>query len=192
MTRLARFVSFLSLAALFVTGAGTAQASQGDTPAYKAPAYSGIRFTEDWSGLKKVGGDGGDFFDPIKYIPLNDEGDIYLSFGGQARLRLEGWSNFNFGANGAGTAAFRPDDDIFLLTRILLHADLHVTRHFRVFVEGKSALATDRDLLGARRGLDEDALDLQNAFFDLAYQLIFLINHAVLHHARARSEVQVQ
>ena len=41
------------------------------------------------------------------------------------------------------------------------------TSRFRVYVEGKSALATDRDLSGGRRPLDEDSLDLQNAFLDI-------------------------
>ncbi len=40
-------------------------------------------------------------------------------------------------------------------------------RHFRFFAEGKSALATGRDLPGGLRTLDVDSIDLQNAFLDL-------------------------
>ena len=41
----------------------------------------------------------------------------------------------------------------------------------RVFVEGKSAFATDRDLEGGRRAQDVDELDLQNAFADIVLPL---------------------
>ncbi|MEX2215527.1 MAG: alginate export family protein [Phycisphaeraceae bacterium] len=169
MARSVRYL-FSSALCLCILAGSTPAFADGAAPTYKAPTYQVVRFNEDWSVLKHADASD-DFFDPIKYIPLNEAGDIYLSFGGQVRLRLEAWDGFNFNANGAGTATFAPDDDVFLLTRLLLHADLHLTRHFRVFVQGKSALSTDRDLLGGRRGLDEDDLDLQNAFLDFMFPI---------------------
>ena len=68
------------------------------------PKYQVLRQNEDWSVLRDYDGPD-DFFNPAKYIPLNDEGDIYLSFGGQLRERVEFWDGFNFG--NTGTA----DDD---------------------------------------------------------------------------------
>jgi hypothetical protein len=126
------------------------------------PAFHNLRYEEDWSVLRgqpKV-----DFWDPIKFIPLNDEETVYLTFGGDLRLRVEHFSNFAFGAPAT-------DTDTFGLARLKLHGDLHVGEYFRAFVEGKSALATDRDLPGGRRPVDVDELDLQNAFIDLKLPL---------------------
>jgi hypothetical protein len=49
----------------------------------------------------------------------------------------------------------------------LYSADLHATRYFRVFVEGKSSLASDRDLQRADSNGFVDTIDLQNAFADV-------------------------
>jgi hypothetical protein len=72
---------------------------------------------------------------------------------------VEDWQNFAFGGPGNR-------DDTFWLNRFLLHADLHLTQYVRCFVQGKSALSTDRDLPGGRRSIDLDELDLQNGFVD--------------------------
>ncbi|NKB25322.1 MAG: hypothetical protein GKR87_13285 [Kiritimatiellae bacterium] len=58
------------------------------------------------------------------------------------------------------------DDDVGFF-RLLVHGDLRISENLRLFVEGKSALATGRDLPGGRRALDEDSLALQQAFVDL-------------------------
>jgi len=105
-----------------------------------------------------------DFFDPIKHINVNDDGSIWLSIGGQTRLRFESWNNFGF-LDGPGR------DDDFLLTRILLNADLHIGERVRVFIEGKSAMSTDNDDPVGNRTLEVDELDLQNAYLDLILPL---------------------
>lgn len=107
---------------------------------YKWPKYQKVRFTEDYSGLAGLDAiPARDGLDALKYIPLNDEGDWYVSFGGQVRLRFEDYQNFNFG---------RPavNDDSFLLQRYFLHADVHMGDQFRVFTELRSAAANDHDL----------------------------------------------
>jgi hypothetical protein len=126
----------------------------------KRPKYSPVlRQNEDWSTLAGYDTFKTDsFFDPIKYIPFSDDGNFWMSFGGQARFRLEGWNNFNFN---------REFDDTFLLTRFRLHTDIHIGKYLRLFAEMKSALSTDRDLPGGRRTLDVDELDLQQAFADI-------------------------
>lgn len=130
-----------------------------ETPApveFNRPQYQILRQNEDWSGLGRLAGqDTGDPWDPIKFIPLNDDGSAWLSFGGQARLRGEYWENFGF---------TEKQDDVFLLTRVLLHADLHITPHFRFFAQAKSAMSIGRDLTGGHRTLDVDEIDLQQAF----------------------------
>lgn len=94
-------------------------------------------------------------------LALGDASD--LSIGGQVRLRGESWENFNFK---------EANDDEFLLTRIRLHADARVAKGLRFFVEGRSALANGRDLptpdKSGKRPIDEDVLDLENAFADLS------------------------
>lgn len=55
---------------LFAEEAASASAST-----YKAPAYQVLRQNENWSGLAaQDNNSGGDPFDSIKFIPLNDDG----------------------------------------------------------------------------------------------------------------------
>lgn len=119
------------------------------------------RQNEDWSRFDPAAEDAGRLYDTLdgfKHIDLTDDADVWLSIGGSARLRYEHFENFGFGP---------ANDDGFLLTRIRLHGDLHVGDSFRVFVEGKSAFSTDRNLPGMQRTLDNDELALQQAFADL-------------------------
>ena len=131
-----------------------------DPEGLKRPNYSRVlRQNEDWSAL--AGYDTfqtESFFDPIKYIPLSDDGNFWMSFGGQIRFRLERWNNYNFD---------REFNDTFLLTRLRLHTDIHTGKYLRFFAEMKSAFSTDRNLPGGQRTLDVDELDLQQAFADI-------------------------
>lgn len=100
---------------------------------------------------------------PLKNIRLSRDSGATLSFGGEFRARYEYWNNFNTG---------RPDGG-FLLTRVLLNADLRLNDSVRVFAEAKSCFALDRDLPtvngvpGGRRPLDVDELDLQQGFVEV-------------------------
>lgn len=122
-----------------------------------------LRYLEDWSGLAGIDtATSGDVFDPIKYIPLSDDGAVWLSLGGEARYRLESWDNWRL----------RPvNDDVFSHFRLRLHADLHIGDNVRFFVEGKSAHATERDLPTGQRTVDVDVMDLQQAFGEVIFQL---------------------
>jgi hypothetical protein len=127
------------------------------------PRYLDLRYDENWSVLAEGDDQAArDFFDPVKYIPLDESGSFWLSFGAQLRERVELWDDFNFGGPpGEG------HDDAFLLTRLLFHADLHLTPYLRIFAQGKSAFVLDRDLPGGARKSDVDQIDLQNGFLDL-------------------------
>lgn len=117
-----------------------------------------LRFNEDWSWLKDENSSGkSDYLDAIKYISLGE--DAYLSFGGHARARGESFSHFGFQENDSS--------DSYLLTRLFLHADLHLNEYFRIFAEGKNANITKRELAGERRTLDVDSLDAQNLFAEV-------------------------
>lgn len=128
------------------------------------PDFQFLRFNEDYSSYRDAPRDELGFFDSIKHIPLNEAGDAYLSIGGRTRARFEAWDNFGFGAPAN-------DSDEFLLWRAFLHADFHLGENLRVFVEGKTAQSTDRDLPGGRRTLDVDSLELQQAFADITFDL---------------------
>lgn len=140
-----------------------ASAARAEGPAPTRPRYLDLRYDENWSVLA---GDGAaqseDFFDPVKYIPLTESGAYWLSFGAQFRERVELWEDFNFRAPPG-----EEHDDAFLLTRLLFHADLHLTPYLRVFAQGKAAFATNRNLPGGKRKSDVDQIDLQNGFLDL-------------------------
>lgn len=142
--------------AILLCGAAASLAAPPPPPTLLTPApYTPVRWNEDYSYLEDASKKS-DFFDPIKYVPLGPE-DFYLSLGGQFRERYEYFSNNNFDVG-------PQDGDGYYLTRILLHADLHATKFFRFFVEGKSATIDDR--VGGPRGTDSDEADLEQAFFD--------------------------
>ena len=134
---------------------GSQEKKEEQTAAALRPPFKNLRFQEDWSSLSELSARKG--YDTLKFIPLNSSQSMYLSIGGQLRLRAESWWNFGFG----------DQSDLYGLSRVRLHADLHLGSRFRMFVEGKSSLSTDRDLPGGLRGLDVDNIDFQNAFFDV-------------------------
>jgi hypothetical protein len=123
---------------------------------------SAARFNEDWSVLKGVDlSTTDDFWDRFKFIPLTPDESVWLSLGGQVRERAEYFRHFLLGAS-------TPEDtDAYLLSRFRLNADLHVTRYFRVFAEGKSSFVLDRDLEGGRTTGYVDEFDLFNGFADV-------------------------
>ncbi len=134
---------------------------QGNPP--DRPTYQQLRQNEDWSVLanrdvlKQT-----DPFDPIKYVPLTDSGSTWVSFGGQVRERVEIWNQYNF-----GEPVTAVHNDGFLLSRLMLHADIHLGTKFRIFLQEKSAFSTHRALLGGARTSDVDQLALQNGFFEV-------------------------
>jgi hypothetical protein len=126
--------------------------------AAERPAFQDLRFDEDWSALASPGALASrDAFDALKWIRLGERSA--LSLGGQARLRLEAWDGFAFGAPA-------DDEDVLFLTRLRLHGDLRVGERFRVFVEAKSAFTSEPDAFGGARATDSDTIDLQNGFLE--------------------------
>ncbi len=163
---LTAFRKIIRAAARVLMLAGTAHLwcvlSLAQDDALSRPVYQNLRQNEDWSVLANPGGvQGHDFFDPIKYIPLTDDGSIWLSLGGQVRERVENWNEFNFGA--PITAVH---DDTFLYSRLMWHADLHLGSVVRIFLQERSAFSTHRSLTGGVKG-NVDELDFENAFIDV-------------------------
>src|SRR5204863_7998756 len=85
--------SYFAMAAVLVVagacfGEGTpATPTKGAVTPAGPPAYTPVRWNEDYSYLKNAS-KSGDLFDPIKYIPLGPE-DRHVSLGGQYRYRYE-------------------------------------------------------------------------------------------------------
>ncbi len=119
-------------------------------------AYSLDRSSEDYTYLKDPA-NRTDFFDPIKYMPISDNPDWYLSLGGQVRDRFDYFNNSQFGAG--------PRDDGFDLLRMLVDADLHLGANLRFFLQMDSSLEFGR--AGGPRPGDADAIDFQQAFADI-------------------------
>jgi hypothetical protein len=124
---------------------------------YGPPPYSVFRDMEDYTYLRDPKKHD-DVFDPIKYIPLNSTGDIYLSFGGEIRERWEYYSQPPFGQG-------PKDTNGYYLQRYMLHADLHVGDTFRLFTQFKSDLENDRNG-GPRPSIDEDKANIHQLYLD--------------------------
>ena len=123
------------------------------------PPYHNLRFEEDYSEFPSQGSDS--FFDPLKKIELSDS--VWVSFGGEARTRLEFWNNFGF--NDA-------NDDVATFYRAFLHTDLHIGEHWRFFLEGRFGSVVGRELPGGRRdALDADYGDIWNTFVEANYDI---------------------
>jgi hypothetical protein len=135
---------------------GFARADESAQP-FTPPKYERLRFNENYECLRDPALRR-DFWDPIKYIPLNTAGDTYVSFGGETRQMFEYIKNYNWGQG-------RQDPGGYYFMRYKLHADLHLGDGKRLFAEFKSGSVFGRDG-GPRRG-DEDRLDLHQAFLDL-------------------------
>lgn len=128
---------------------------------YEAPNYSIERWDEDYSYLNDPASRT-DPFDSLKYIPLGDRGDWYLSLGGQARARFDCFNNTGFGQG-------KQSEQGFELVRLLANADLHFGPNLRAFLQFNSGLEYDR--YGGPRPGDADDFDIQQGFVDVNFPL---------------------
>ena len=134
-----------------------AHAEDPHSPAVSPPAFTALRYDEDYSYLKDPAART-NAFDPIKYIPLNEREDMYLTLGGQLRDRYEYFQNNTFGSGAQ-------DDTGYNLLRAMLNADLHLGPYLRVFVQGISATEQGRE--GGARPSARDQIDLHQAFAEI-------------------------
>jgi hypothetical protein len=99
---------------------------------------------------------------PLKYIPLNDTGDTYLTLGSEFRLRYERYENNNWGEG-------PQDNDGYFWARALPLADLHVGDNVRFFGQLITAYVFGLDV--PQTPVDEDRLDLLQGFADVRLPL---------------------
>ncbi len=121
------------------------------------PPFKQLRYEEDYSMLKSDSSKG--WYKATKFNPLSKSKETYLSFGGDIRYQYQWFQHENWGES-------PPNDAGFILTRYLVHADLHAGKHFRTFVQLQSSLANGKPYPPSP--VDEDQLDLHQAFIDYA------------------------
>jgi hypothetical protein len=120
------------------------------------PPFNSSRYLENYSYLKDSSRRTG-YFDSLKYVPLNEAGDSYLSFGGETRQHFESIRNENWGATPR-------DNNGWYLQRYLLHADFHWGPRFRLFTQLQAGTESGRK--GGPRGVDEDRMGFNQLFVD--------------------------
>ncbi|MFQ5445247.1 MAG: hypothetical protein ACE5EK_11615 [Nitrospinales bacterium] len=110
------FLSFIGIASIIGVSRAQPSYSESDPSGIeevKRPEWELFRFREDWSMLKDVPESRRtDLWDRIKYLPFDEQGRAWASFGGHMRFRLENWRDFSFGAPA-------DPDDTFLVWRLL-------------------------------------------------------------------------
>ena len=165
-----RFISLVLLLTPAYTLAQTDGLPDESTVAKNAPIKQPgpiprARWSEDWS----VFGDpaplvdseeppAGEFWRPLKHIPLNESGESYLSLGAEARLAYERYDDRDMGISDIG------NQDAEQL-RLALHADLHLNDRWRIFTQlGYGTLLDNRQ--GGEKTADESDLNFWQQFID--------------------------
>lgn len=126
--------------------------------------YKLLRYDEDYSYLKDPSRRT-DPLDVLKYIPLSDWDNCYLSLGGTARPRFEFEQNPFFGSGPANSHGNNND----LVQRYMLHADLHLGSNIRFFGQLQSGFETGL-IGGPRPDVDLDRFDAHQGFLDLVWR----------------------
>ena len=124
--------------------------------AAEPPPFRPDRTTEDYAFLRDPERRG-DWSDRYKFVPLDADGDIFLSFGGEFRERLEVFDSPRFGLGGTAS-------DTYGLQRVLVHADLHIGERVRIVAQLGAHEAFGKAQLMPP---DEDHLDFQQLFAEL-------------------------
>ena len=95
----------------------------------------------------------------LRYIPLTHSGSLWLTLGGEYRLKTEYLDAPDFGL-GRGAQAYTAIGE-----RFLVHADLRSSMGFRVFAQ--LSAATDTGRKPAERTFDRSRPDIAQAFVDV-------------------------
>jgi len=149
-------LSIVTTIALALFGASLRLTAQVVNP----PPYTPQVWDIDWSYLAPSAASGSsarDWSDRFHYTSLGS--NSFLSITGQLRERGEYQDYPAFGA--------QPTDNGYFQQRYLFSLDLHLTKHFRSFLQLDSGLISGRDG-GPRPGIDEDKFDLNQGFVEIA------------------------
>src|SRR5690348_1981223 len=133
------------------------------------------RYEEDYTYLRDPARSS-DFFDPLKFIPLGADGEVYLTLNGEARFRYDNTDHRNFAIATAATPA-RTAGGLPTLTpatevstnqlykqRYALGADLHLGPNLRFYTDLYHGQQTGHRVGPTIPGNQRDALGLVNGF----------------------------
>ena len=123
--------------------------------AQQNPVFQKLRYDDDVTYLKDSARN---WYEKIKYIPLGKNDKYYANIGGEAKLQYTYTVNDKWGDDS-------DEGDGYLLSRYLLHADVHLGI-FRTFVELQSSLANSKT---DPSPVDENQLDFHQFFLDIDF-----------------------
>ena len=142
-----------------IAGPAHAQSGEGEL---RPPPLTTLRYDEDYAYLRNPAARTGAWWEPLKYVPLNAAGNVYVTLGAELRLRYEGFENNNWGQEPV------PDDG-YLWYRALPLADLHLGPHVRLFGQLIAAWAEGKE--PSASPIDETGVDLLQGFADVRLPL---------------------
>lgn len=117
--------------------------------------FKPLRYDDDFSFLSQDTTD--DLYHKFKFLPLKKEGSGFISFGGEFRSQYFKYVNPDWGDSPV-------DKDGFILSRYLLHTDLHLNKNIRAFIQLQSSLSDGQ--VEESSPVDQNPLDLHQAFVD--------------------------
>lgn len=151
----------LACAAAALAGQLLAGETLAQTAAPERPSFTSLRPDEDWSALcdpaRRT-----EVLDALKCIPLSADRSAWLSLGGEIRERYEYTHDPLWGEE-------PQDDHGVFLQRYIVQGDLRLDPHVRLFGQLHSAREDGRT--GPTSPVDENRLDVQQAFLDLSAPL---------------------
>lgn len=134
------------------------------------PAITPVRYGEDYSFLRDTDTSSGVWWEPLKFMPLDEAGNSYVSAGLEIRTRYEWLDNDNFGAG-------PQDDGGYGQVRVMPHLDArfpfgdtaHGDAQTRGFLQLIAAAEFGNDV--PTSPVAEDRFDVLQAFGDLIVPL---------------------
>ncbi|QEE50820.1 hypothetical protein FUA48_14905 [Flavobacterium alkalisoli] len=124
--------------------------------AQKTPVFHSLRYNDDFGYL--VTDSTSSFYKKIKYLPLGNNTNNYISSGGEIRFQYINTINEKWGDDSTG-------NDGYLMTRYLAHLHLH-TKYIRLFFQLQSSFAYSKIDVSP---VDENPLDVHQLFADVVF-----------------------
>ncbi|NMH28635.1 alginate export family protein [Flavobacterium silvaticum] len=125
--------------------------------AQQEPEFRSLRYDEDYSAVRDTTF-ASRWYSRLKHLGYASKAQTYVSFGGDIRYQYFYNEHENWGD--------APEDhDGYILSRFLLHADIHFTKGIRAFVQTQSSLADGRI---DPSPVDQNPLEVHQAFADFS------------------------
>ena len=128
----------------------------GQTLLAQKPVFKPLRYDDDFSYLRTDTSN--NWYNKLKFTPLSLRTNTYVSFGGDVRYQYFYYKNEDWGDA-------TKDPNGFILTRYLVHADVHSGKRFRLFTQLQSSFVNDK--ASGASPVDDNALELHQAFADV-------------------------